>query len=66
MSNGWDRWAVSLQGAAPAEANEQNPGVRLRWPRAFFGVAVGEPTDQPWGMRDLTLFDPGGVLWRVA
>jgi len=29
-------------------------------------VAVGEPTDQPWGMRDFTLFDPGGVLWRVA
>jgi uncharacterized glyoxalase superfamily protein PhnB len=20
----------------------------------------------PWGMRDFTLFDPSGVLWRVA
>ncbi|HEY8683746.1 MAG TPA: VOC family protein [Rhodanobacter sp.] len=33
---------------------------------ARFGVAMGEPTDQPWGMRDFTLFDPSGVLWRVA
>jgi hypothetical protein len=31
-----------------------------------FGVRVGRPEDQPWGMRDFTLFDPSGVLWRVA
>lgn len=31
-----------------------------------FGVQVGRPQDQPWAMRDFTLFDPGGVLWRVA
>jgi len=31
-----------------------------------FGVAVGEPEDQPWAMRDFTLFDPSGVLWRIA
>ena len=31
-----------------------------------YGVKVGEPGDQPWGMRDFTLFDPSGVLWRVA
>lgn len=31
-----------------------------------FGVAVGEPEDRPWGMRDFTLFDPSGVLWRIA
>lgn len=31
-----------------------------------FGVGVGQPQDQPWAMRDFTLFDPGGVLWRVA
>ncbi|MBE0550568.1 MAG: VOC family protein [Rubrivivax sp.] len=36
-------------------------GVALR-----FGVKVGEPQDQPWAMRDFTLFDPSGVLWRVA
>jgi catechol 2,3-dioxygenase-like lactoylglutathione lyase family enzyme len=31
-----------------------------------FGVAIGAPEDQPWAMRDFTLFDPSGVLWRVA
>ena len=31
-----------------------------------FGVKVGAPQDQPWAMRDFTLFDPSGVLWRVA
>lgn len=31
-----------------------------------FGVDVGKPEDRPWGMRDFTLFDPSGVLWRIA
>ena len=31
-----------------------------------FGVAVGSPQDQPWAMRDFTLLDPSGVLWRIA
>jgi uncharacterized glyoxalase superfamily protein PhnB len=31
-----------------------------------FSVAVGQPQDQPWAMRDFTLFDPSGVLWRIA
>ncbi len=33
---------------------------------ARFNVKVGEPQTQPWGMRDFTLFDPSGVLWRIA
>ena len=33
---------------------------------ARFGVQVGDPEDRPWAMRDFTLFDPSGVLWRVA
>ncbi len=33
---------------------------------ARFGVKLGDPEDQPWAMRDFTLFDPSGVLWRVA
>lgn len=32
----------------------------------LFGVAVGEPENRPWAMRDFTLFDPSGVLWRIA
>jgi catechol 2,3-dioxygenase-like lactoylglutathione lyase family enzyme len=31
-----------------------------------FGVRMGAPEDQPWAMRDFTLFDPSGVLWRIA
>jgi catechol 2,3-dioxygenase-like lactoylglutathione lyase family enzyme len=31
-----------------------------------FDVKVGEPEDQPWAMRDFVLFDPSGVLWRIA
>ena len=31
-----------------------------------FNVKVGEPANQPWAMRDFTLFDPSGVLWRIA
>ncbi len=31
-----------------------------------FEVKAGELVDQPWAMRDFTLFDPSGVLWRIA
>lgn len=31
-----------------------------------FDVTLGTPQNQPWGMRDFTLFDPSGVLWRIA
>lgn len=31
-----------------------------------FGVSVGTPEDRSWGMRDFVLFDPGGVMWRIA
>lgn len=31
-----------------------------------YGVKIGPPEDQPWGMRDFVLFDPSGVLWRIA
>ncbi|MEM8942816.1 MAG: VOC family protein [Pseudomonadota bacterium] len=33
---------------------------------AKYQVRLGEPQDQPWGMRDFTLDDPSGVLWRIA
>lgn len=31
-----------------------------------FGVKVGQPRNQPWAMRDFSLFDPSGVLWLIA
>ncbi len=31
-----------------------------------YGVEMGPPENRDWGMRDFTLVDPSGVLWRVA
>jgi hypothetical protein len=31
-----------------------------------YDVEVGLPEDREWKMRDFTLTDPSGVLWRVA
>jgi uncharacterized glyoxalase superfamily protein PhnB len=31
-----------------------------------YGVRLGPVELQPWRMRDFVLFDPSGVLWRVA
>lgn len=33
---------------------------------ARYGVHVGVIERQSWGMRDFVLFDPSGVLWRIA
>jgi hypothetical protein len=31
-----------------------------------YGVNTEPPGDRDWKMRDLVLFDPSGVLWRIA
>ena len=31
-----------------------------------YGVHIGPVELQPWRMRDFELFDPSGVLWRIA
>jgi hypothetical protein len=31
-----------------------------------YGVSAGPPEDREWKMRDFVLFDPSGVLWRIA
>jgi catechol 2,3-dioxygenase-like lactoylglutathione lyase family enzyme len=31
-----------------------------------YGVKLTEIETQPWRMRDFCLFDPSGVLWRIA
>lgn len=33
---------------------------------ATYGVNLTHPELRPWGMRDFTLTDPSGVLWRIA
>ncbi len=31
-----------------------------------FSVRTSAPDDRPWGIRDFTLIDPTGVLWRIG
>lgn len=31
-----------------------------------FDVRLDMPDDRPWGLRDFTLCDPSGVLWRIG
>lgn len=31
-----------------------------------YGVQLSDLENQPWGMREFTLTDPSGVLWRIA
>lgn len=31
-----------------------------------YGVRVLPPADRPWGIRDFTVDDPTGVLWRIG
>ena len=31
-----------------------------------YGVRLSPVESRPWGMRDFTLTDPGGVVWRIA
>jgi uncharacterized glyoxalase superfamily protein PhnB len=33
---------------------------------AKYDVRAEPPGDRPWGMRDFTIIDPSGVLWRIA
>ena len=31
-----------------------------------FSVCIDMPGDRPWGLRDFTLTDPSGVVWRIG
>lgn len=46
-----DAWWASLRDAGIAEK---------------YGVRITAVEQQPWRMRDFVLFDPSGVLWRIA
>jgi len=32
----------------------------------YDGVRAAEPRVQPWGLREINLIDPAGVLWHIA
>ena len=50
-----------VENAAAWRAELARRGIAER-----YRVAIGELTEQPWRMRDFTLTDPSGVLWRIA
>jgi len=33
---------------------------------AKYGVSAQPPSDKPWKIRDFTITDPTGVLWRIG
>jgi 2-C-methyl-D-erythritol 4-phosphate cytidylyltransferase len=41
-------------------------GARLAAQYATDGVRASTAEQRPWGLRDMTLIDPTGVLWRIA
>lgn len=42
-------------------AHVQQAGLAER-----YGVRATPPQDQPWRIRDFTIVDPSGVLWRIG
>jgi hypothetical protein len=48
------------------DADDWHRHVRDSGVEQRFGAKLGEPEDRPWQMRDFTLTDPSGVLWRIA
>ncbi len=42
-------------------AHLQKAGVAAR-----YGVKLEAPQERPWGLIDMTMTDPSGVLWRIA
>lgn len=42
-------------------ANLRDAGISQK-----YSVKIGPIEVQPWRMRDFVLFDPSGVLWRIA
>jgi hypothetical protein len=31
-----------------------------------YGLKLDPPEDRPWSLRDFTIIDPTGVLWRIG
>ena len=56
-------WTISCL-AHVEDAREQD--VEASGVVETFSVRLGPPDDRPWGIRDFTLIDPTGVLWRIG
>ena len=40
--------------------------VQTRGLESKYQVKAEPPADRPWGLRDFTIVDPTGVLWRIG
>lgn len=49
-----------------ADADDWYRNVEASGVVTTFSVRLGPPDDRPWGIRDFTLIDPTGVLWRIG
>lgn len=49
-----------------ANADDWHQNVLASGVIAEFSVRTSPPDDRPWGIRDFTLIDPTGVLWRIG
>ncbi|CAN7582840.1 VOC family protein [Pseudoxanthomonas sp. LjRoot143] len=49
-----------------ANADDWHRNVEASGVVGRFSVRVSPPDDRPWGLRDFTLIDPTGVLWRIG
>lgn len=52
---------ILVEDVAAWRAHVQASGVAAR-----YGVMVTELVTQPWRMQEFCLYDPSGVLWRIA
>lgn len=49
-----------------ANADDWHRNVEASGVIEKFSVRLSPPDDRPWGIRDFTLIDPTGVLWRIG
>jgi catechol 2,3-dioxygenase-like lactoylglutathione lyase family enzyme len=49
-----------------ANADDWHRNVEASGVVEKFSVRLSLPDDRPWGIRDFTLIDPTGVLWRIG
>lgn len=40
--------------------------IRERKISETYRIKVEPPEDRPWGIRDLVVIDPSGVVWRIG
>jgi hypothetical protein len=57
---------VELSSSIPEQARRDIKDAQAKQIPQKYSVRADPPGDRDWKMRDFILFDPAGVLWRVA